>query len=158
MNFMGSHDTERIATVLGGEPDLGDENSVLLLASLPGVPCIFYGDEIAMEGYHDPFNRRPFPSYGFNDEYSCLFAKINKLRSEEPLFKAIELKVRVEREGVVSILRRASDEHLVILANMSENDFEYSFSGKYADLLIGNICNGKVIIPAKKVMIFKSVR
>ena len=29
--------------------------------TLPGVPCIYYGDEAGMEGYRDPFNRRCFP-------------------------------------------------------------------------------------------------
>ena len=28
---------------------------------LPGVPCIYYGDEAGLEGYKDPFNRRCYP-------------------------------------------------------------------------------------------------
>lgn len=32
-----------------------------LLFSLPGVPCIYYGDEAGLEGCMDPFNRAPFP-------------------------------------------------------------------------------------------------
>jgi len=123
MNFLGSHDTERIATVLGGEPDMGEDNAILavkrmsddvreqtkellksaytLLASLPGVPCIFYGDEIALEGYHDPFNRVPFPTSGFEDNYSDHFKKINALRRSEKVFTATELKAKVLSDGVV---------------------------------------------------------
>ena len=33
----------------------------LTAAMLPGVPCIYYGDEAGMEGYRDPFNRRCYP-------------------------------------------------------------------------------------------------
>jgi glycosidase len=30
---------------------------------LPGTPCVYYGDEVGLEGYKDPLNRRPYP-YG----------------------------------------------------------------------------------------------
>ncbi len=177
MNFLGSHDTERIATVLGGEPDMGDANSVLavrkmpadvreqtkdllhqaylLLASLPGVPCIFYGDEIAMEGYHDPFNRRPFPTYGFVDDFSGLFRKINKLRREEALFKATELKVSEECDGVAKIVRTLGDEQLVVLANMSENGFDYLLHADAIDMMNGQVQRNSVTVPSKKVTILK---
>ena len=83
MNHIGTHDTERALTVLGGEPagnrgrewqaaqHLSPEQREiglkrLRLASLiqyllPGVPCIYYGDEAGMEGYRDPFNRACYP-------------------------------------------------------------------------------------------------
>lgn len=83
MNHIGTHDTERALTVLGGEPagnrgrewqhsrqldpqqrEIGIKR--LMLASLiqyvlPGVPSLYYGDEAGMEGYRDPFNRACYP-------------------------------------------------------------------------------------------------
>ena len=32
-----------------------------IIYTLPGVPCLYYGDEIAMQGYRDPFNRAFLP-------------------------------------------------------------------------------------------------
>lgn len=83
MNHLGTHDTERILTMLGGEPTGGrgrewqaaqrlteDQRALALqrlrLASLiqyllPGVPCIYYGDEAGLEGYRDPFCRACYP-------------------------------------------------------------------------------------------------
>lgn len=83
MNHIGTHDTERAITILAGEPSRGrgrdwqsgvslspDQRErgkrLLRLASaiqytLPGVPCVYYGDEAGMEGYKDPFNRGCYP-------------------------------------------------------------------------------------------------
>ncbi len=83
MNLIGSHDVQRAVTVLAGVPyyegmpaieqsrvrmtpeqfDLGSRR--LLMATLwqmtyPGVPSVYYGDEIGMQGFKDPFNRRPY--------------------------------------------------------------------------------------------------
>ncbi len=85
MNLIGSHDVPRILTLLGEAPpehtlsERERENYrlnpprqrrlalnrlqllVLLQMTFPGVPAIYYGDEVGMEGYADPFNRGPFP-------------------------------------------------------------------------------------------------
>lgn len=80
MNFLSTHDVERAITRLGGKPIFhgtkeeqadgtltyeeytnGKEKlkaAFAILFFLPGVPCIYYGDEIGMSGYRDPFNRR----------------------------------------------------------------------------------------------------
>lgn len=83
MNLLSSHDVARIKTVLGTDKEgdgmsrdeqgrkvltireekKGIELSKLAYAltfSLPGMPCIYYGDEQGMEGFKDPFNREPF--------------------------------------------------------------------------------------------------
>jgi glycosidase len=89
MNHIGTHDTERALTMLGGEPvgsrdrawqskqkmtPFQRENAMeklrlaaLLQFMLPGVPCIYYGDEAGMEGYRDPFNRACYP-WGHEEE------------------------------------------------------------------------------------------
>lgn len=180
VNYLGSHDTERITTVLGGVPEteleytqlattrMPAENrertkellkqAYLLLAALPGVPCIFYGDEIAMEGYRDPFNRRTFPTAGFNDEYSAFFAKVNNIRRNEPLFTATELTVTEESHGVVRITRGMPEESqkLIILSNMSDNEYTAEITNKAVNLLTNEEYNNKVIIPAKNVIILKT--
>ena len=61
LNLIGSHDTPRALTVLGDDRTaLG--LATVLQATLPGAPCIYYGDEIAMAGDHDPDNRRAYPA------------------------------------------------------------------------------------------------
>ncbi len=90
MNLLGTHDTERILTVLGSEPaDYDRPNRVLSVARLSpekrrtaahllklasllqytvfGIPSLYYGDEVGLEGYHDPFCRMPFPWDGLDE-------------------------------------------------------------------------------------------
>lgn len=104
MNHIGTHDTERALTVLGGEPagERGrawqsaqrmtpDQREIALerlrLASLlqfmlPGVPCIYYGDEAGMEGYRDPFNRACYPWGREEEDLLAWYRYIALLRRE----------------------------------------------------------------------------
>lgn len=60
LNNIGTHDTRRIYTVLGGDKEkLKLALSFLLTA--PGIPCIYYGDEAGLTGDKDPENRKFFP-------------------------------------------------------------------------------------------------
>jgi glycosidase len=57
---LGSHDTERLLTLLGGNL----EKAKLFYAfqfAFPGAPAIYYGDEIGMQGGKDPECRGSFP-------------------------------------------------------------------------------------------------
>lgn len=70
LNLLGSHDTARVRTVLAGgsppDPDAvpdpiraeGASLAAVLLFTAPGVPLVYYGDEIGMEGGPDPDCRR----------------------------------------------------------------------------------------------------
>jgi len=105
-NFLSSHDTERILTVLGGKnygnkdekcvARLNDEEKanakrkmkciITLQMLLPGVPVIFYGDEAGIEGYRDPFCRRCFPWGNEDTELTSYYKNAIKLRNESSAF------------------------------------------------------------------------
>ena len=58
-NPLGSHDTERVRTLLGNAEKV--KAAFALLFAYPGAPAVYYGDEIGLEGSKDPDNRRAFP-------------------------------------------------------------------------------------------------
>ncbi len=60
LNLLDSHDSPRFRTLAGGD-EAAWRLATLLLATLPGAPCIYYGDEVGLEGDHDPDCRRSFP-------------------------------------------------------------------------------------------------
>ena len=61
LNLLGSHDTPRIVTLCGGDTAAVRLATVAQM-TLPGAPCIYYGDEIGMSGGNDPDCRGPFPA------------------------------------------------------------------------------------------------
>jgi alpha-glucosidase len=60
LNLLGSHDLPRLQTELGGDTALHKLAATALLTYI-GVPCLYYGDEVGLQGGRDPDNRRPFP-------------------------------------------------------------------------------------------------
>lgn len=80
LNNIGTHDTVRIKTVLNNNENL-IRMAFSLLFMLPGVPCIYYGDEAGLAGNKDPDNRRYFP-WGHEDheliEYVSAWTKVRK--------------------------------------------------------------------------------
>ena len=103
LTLIGSHDTVRALTCLSGAkapedreerrryrltPDeyaLGKKR--LLAASalqyfLPGVPSLYYGDEVGMQGFEDPFNRRPFPWDDMDGDILAHYRRLGALRTK----------------------------------------------------------------------------
>jgi hypothetical protein len=60
LNLLGSHDAPRLRTVVGGNP-ARVRIATLLQATLPGAPCLYYGDEVGLTGGNDPACRGAFP-------------------------------------------------------------------------------------------------
>jgi cyclomaltodextrinase len=119
-NLLGSHDTERIMTMSGGSV------SRTLLAyeiifALPGVPVIYYGDEIGLEGGKDPDCRRAFSwdtaiwKLGLRDAIKGLI----ELRKKYPIFSEGNFRriPSFEHQGIAAFRRTFGDDTLLILIN-----------------------------------------
>jgi len=143
MNIVGTHDTMRILTVLSDAdfPDtkiamshfhLTDEQlrlakKRLRLASalqftLPGVPCVYYGDEAGMEGGGDPFNRRCYP-WGYEDrELIGWYKNLSRIRKKHKCFVNGIYKLIEARAGVFAFTRGSGDERVLSAVNVSDSD------------------------------------
>jgi neopullulanase len=60
LNLLDSHDTPRFLSLAGGDRS-ALRLATLIQMTLPGAPCIYYGDEIGLEGREDPDCRRSYP-------------------------------------------------------------------------------------------------
>ena len=81
-NVLGSHDTKRILTISEGNIKAA-KLAVLLQMTYPGAPCIYYGDEVGMEGGKDPECRKGFPwdPACQNKEISAWYHRLIDLRN-----------------------------------------------------------------------------
>jgi len=144
MNLLGTHDTPRILTALVDDFDGSREEKArrrlsrnqfdvaserLLAASflqymLPGSPSLYYGDEACMEGYKDPFNRRPFP-WGREDwEFQNHFRRLGKLRREHPALRTGDIQFFQAGDKHIGFTRSCEGETLKIYCNRSADAWE----------------------------------
>lgn len=126
MNLLGSHDVERLRTALATdvylrglsrEDQLKVEFSqesleqalvlerlcAVLQFAIPGVPCIYFGDEQGMCGVNDPFNRQPFME-GDRSLYEY-YARLAGQRRAAAALSTGEAEFMAANKDVVLILR-----------------------------------------------------
>lgn len=177
MNHIGTHDTERALTVLGGEPagNRGREWQAaqsltppqretgvkrLKLASLiqyllPGVPCLYYGDEAGMEGYRDPFNRGCYPWGREDKELLAWYRALGKLRAQEKAILAQGVYRTVKAEGNLLaferfVLTETTRDSLLLVVNRSHRPQSTRGSGldlEGARLLLGEPLDATNLLP-----------
>ncbi|MFH1501542.1 MAG: alpha-amylase family glycosyl hydrolase [Candidatus Eisenbacteria bacterium] len=121
MNLIGSHDTERFLTTAGG--DLRRlELAALFAMTYVGAPAIYYGDEIGMEGAHDPDCRRPFDwKWGEDAEKAKLhnrFSRLAAFRKRFPVLVYGGFETLVARDRVYSYRRRGDAGDIVVVMNV----------------------------------------
>ena len=161
MNFLGTHDTPRILTVLGADhvpetrearaafrlsPDQRAKGvalvrlAALILFTFPGSPTIFYGDEAGMEGFEDPFNRGTYP-WGHEDrELLGHFARLGTLRRSRSALQKGTLSWIAANGPLLAFAREGADGRLVTVVNAdrAEQRLSLPWSGDTAtDLLSG---------------------
>lgn len=164
MNLIGSHDRIRILTILGEAPPSGSlseeekafwrlgktekEKAVkrlrlltLLQMTLPGVPCIYYGDEAGLEGYEDPYNRGTYP---WGREDSALidwYQRMLKLRHEYPVIFEGTWRPWADGTDVLGVKIHQSEEEMLIMINRNVKEnapVRFELKGDYLlDLLEG---------------------
>jgi neopullulanase len=122
LNLLGSHDAPRMRTVLGDDV-ARVRLAVLLQATLPGAPCIYYGDEVGLVGAGDPGCRGAFPweetcwEPGLRETVRALF----HLRSAEAALRDGPLALVGSAEWAVAIERGAGAARFVVAVNAGDS-------------------------------------
>lgn len=149
MNLLGSHDVTRLHTLLSLGNDVTNlsrsEQARLNISAeesargtalqklcaaiqyaVPGIPCLYYGDEECLDGGRDPFNRAPFEPklcglYGF-------YAELGKLRESHDALKYGKMSIECPSDDVIMLYRSFGDEKIVCIVNRSNEPFALPFS------------------------------
>ena len=117
LNLIGSHDTPRFLTASGN--DLAAlEMAFLFLFTLPGAPCVYYGDEIGLEGGPDPDCRRSFPwdESSWDHVLRDHVRRLARLRRAHPALRRGEYRTLYAEASVAAWLRSDSEGDAVVAA------------------------------------------
>ena len=134
-NLLDSHDTIRLMSHTKNLDDFYQQ--IVLLFTMPGSPCIYYGTEIAMEGEHDPDCRRCMPwieiEAGIHDEKIETMKEIIALRKKEPLLQSRNFHFTTEYENprVIEFQKLGWIDHYIdIIINADDQDIEIRVGGE----------------------------
>lgn len=151
MNFLGTHDTERILSVLGCQsvPEtlaeqedfhLTEEErkrgirleclTSALLYAFPGSPMIFYGDEAGMEGLSDPFNRGCYP-WGREDRtLKSWYALLGAARNHSEALKRGKL-IFLKADGQLLAFTRETEREIVLICAARDETVKFTCPWQY---------------------------
>ena len=141
MNFLGTHDTPRILTLLGAEhiPAAKEERAAfalspaqlargrarlrlagMLLYGFPGSPTLFYGDEVGMQGFEDPLNRGTYPWGQEDTGLLDFFRALGRLRKERRSLQSGSLTYIYAQGGGLVITREHEGETTMVALNAGD--------------------------------------
>ncbi|MCL2125093.1 MAG: glycoside hydrolase family 13 protein [Oscillospiraceae bacterium] len=156
MNILGTHDTARILTTLSdtemphskyemehfrlSEDERAKARRRLILAAtlqftLPGVPCVYYGDEAGMEGCADPFNRRCYPWGGEDIGLVEWYKRLSSIRKRYSCFTDGKYYLVEARAGLFAFIRDNGANRVLIAVNNTDTDRTLSIDGFTYDIL-----------------------
>jgi len=120
LNLLSSHDMPRFLTLVQGDRE-ALKLATMFQMTFPGAPCVYYGDEIGMEGQDDPDCRRAFPwdEARWDHDLLATFRRATQLRHAHPALRRGRY-VRLHADdahGVYAFARQGEGETLVVVLN-----------------------------------------
>ncbi|MFH1907851.1 MAG: glycoside hydrolase family 13 protein [Chloroflexota bacterium] len=121
LNLLDSHDTPRFITSASGD-QASLRLAMLFMFTCPGAPCLYYGDEIGLDGRHDPECRKSFPwdKSRWNDGLLSYTKACVSLRQAHPALRRGSFHRLYANDGVYVFGRKLNDETLVTALNAAE--------------------------------------
>ena len=118
VNLVGSHDTPRLLTLAGGDADRAAV-AMAAMFTLPGVPLVYYGDEIGLDGDNDPGCRRamPWDEDVWNQRMLATVSQLAAARTASPALRRGDFRPLTARNGLVSFERSTGDDRVAVVLN-----------------------------------------
>ena len=149
MNILSTHDTPRAINAIldprdGDRAELARRHftaeqlaegkkrlkmAAFLQFMLPGMPCIYYGDEAGMTGYRDPFNRAYYP-WGMEDgNLISFYRSLARVKKASPALRRGTVLVLEAGGGRLMLLRQYEGKNVAVCCNRSESPWTLPHSG-----------------------------
>jgi neopullulanase len=128
VTFIGNHDMKRFLTDANGSREKL-KLAFSLLATLRGIPQLYYGDEIGMTGGDDPDNRHDFPG-GFPGDQHNAFTQAGRTSEEQDVYTHVQSLLKFRQEHPA--LRRGTQKHVAV----ADKYYAFTREGEGERLLI----------------------
>jgi neopullulanase len=119
LNLLDSHDTARALWVMGDDPS-ALRLCVLLQMTMPGAPCLYYGDEIGLSAAEDPFCRAAFPWHDrgqWDHDLLRFYRRAIALRHHTPALRTGGFRRLDARGGIYAFARVLPRQCAVVIVN-----------------------------------------
>lgn len=124
---------------------------------LPGIPCIFYGDEVGIQGNKDPFNRKPYPWNKRDKNLLVFYKKLGKLRRKyKEILAEAELEIVKLDESVFIFKRKEQEDVLTIAINRTNRAQVVNIENKGEIVFNINKSDKKSLQPYGAIIIIES--
>ena len=92
--------------------------ALAMMYTIPGIPCVYQGTEIADSGYKDPFNRKPYNWNNQEEEMKDFVQKLGKYRKENSdILGTGDAYLLKNTESVLILERRSKAGRLILAVN-----------------------------------------
>ena len=143
LNMLGSHDIGRAISAFAGAPDseatprevqlafapdAADVErakrryaaAVALAVAIPGVPCLYYGDEAGQTGLRDPFNRKTYPWDTADQTLIQTVASLTTLREKHAVLRTGRMRMGAVGRDLFTVIRYDETDVVIVLVSRSD--------------------------------------
>jgi len=131
LNLLDSHDMPR-ALWLMGDDQTALKLAVLFQMTMPGAPCIYYGDEIGLSSGSDPYCRGTIPwgdTEKIDNELLSFYKEAIHLRNSNSVLRSGDFNEVFTDNGVYAFSRENNGEQALVVFNSNEHDIKIKFEG-----------------------------
>ena len=176
LTLLDSHDTVRVINELAGVSVVGWNKTMqrdyrlpalafrrgkdkLYIAAtlqylLPGMPSVYYGDEVGVQGFADPINRRPYPWHHQDEELLSFYRRLGEVRHS--LSAILKGDLRFYPDGdLLRMVRHSDAGEVTMIANATDVPHGTRVYADCVDLLTGREYHHEVFLPPNKVLVLK---
>jgi neopullulanase len=128
MNMLDSHDMARAAWIARDKTAM--RLCVLFQMTMPGAPCIYYGDEIGLSAGGDPHCRAAFPWHdeaAWDRELLAFYRQATALRHAHPVLRTGSFETLFAEGEIYAFRRRLGESDAIVVFNASTSPLQQQF-------------------------------
>lgn len=146
-NFIDSHDTARFLHSAGNHKGRQKLAAAMQLL-LPGMPMIYYGDEVGMEGGPDPDCRRGMLWEESRQDWECLsyYQRLIRIRHEYPVLTkgALVKEYADDDTGILYMEREAEGKRIILAFHVKKGSAVLPEQAGWQNLITGREFSGRL--------------